>query len=163
MTINEYQKKAERTINHALTQSQRLQEGLLGLNSEAGEAGDILKKHLFQGHELDKEHLIEELGDACWYLSASASALGIDLEEVFARNLKKLEQRYPNGFESEKSVNREVPINIINNDITRERYCDYYECAFIQRIGGVMPRNGCRYKCTRYPHPCLYLTSYHDR
>ena len=56
MTINEYQKAAYRTANQSLTDSQQLQNGLMGLNGESGECIDILKKHLFQGHDLDKYH-----------------------------------------------------------------------------------------------------------
>lgn len=62
MTINEYQKAAYRTANQSLTDSQQLQNGLMGLNGESGECIDILKKHLFQGHDLDKYHIAKELG-----------------------------------------------------------------------------------------------------
>lgn len=79
MTINEYQKAAYRTANQSLTDSQQLQNGLMGLNGESGECIDILKKHLFQGHDLDKYHIAKELGDVAWYLAVSAQALGFDL------------------------------------------------------------------------------------
>ena len=75
MTINEYQKAAYRTANQSLTDSQQLQNGLMGLNGESGECIDILKKHLFQGHDLDKYHIAKELGDVAWYLAVSAQAL----------------------------------------------------------------------------------------
>ena len=67
---------------------------------------DILKKYLFQGHELDKEHLAEELGDVAWYLSVAADALGYSLQEIFKMNIEKLRERYPDGFEEERSINR---------------------------------------------------------
>ena len=47
-----------------------LENGLMGLCGEAGEAMDILKKFLFQGHELDMKHLAKEFGDVVWYLDA---------------------------------------------------------------------------------------------
>lgn len=78
----------------------------MGLNGEAGEAIDILKKHLFQGHSLDKEHLAKELGDVAWYLAITADAIGYDLEKVMMLNLDKLKDRYPDGFSSENSVKR---------------------------------------------------------
>ena len=74
MTINEYQKNALRTANKSLTPFQQLKNGVMGLNGEAGECIDILKKHLFQGHELDREHIAKELGDIAWYLALSADA-----------------------------------------------------------------------------------------
>jgi NTP pyrophosphatase (non-canonical NTP hydrolase) len=78
----------------------------MGLNGEAGECIDILKKALFQGHDLDKERLAGELGDVAWYLAVSADAIGYDLETIFKKNIEKLNKRYPNGFDAEKSVHR---------------------------------------------------------
>lgn len=79
----------------------------MGLNGEAGEALDILKKILFQGHGIDRNHIALELGDIAWYLALSADAIGYDLETIMSMNIEKLKARYPNGFETERSVNRE--------------------------------------------------------
>lgn len=95
LTPNEYQKQAARTMDKTLTPNGLLQEGLMGLNGEAGECSEILKKHLFQKQTLDKEHLAEELGDVAWYLAESAHAIGYDLEKILKMNLRKLEERYP--------------------------------------------------------------------
>lgn len=108
-SANDYQKKALRTEAGSCADSQRLVQGLMGLAGEAGEAIDILKKHMFQGHELDKEHIAEELGDVAWYLAVSADAIGYSLSDIFSKNIEKLEQRYPNGFEPKRSVNRGHP------------------------------------------------------
>lgn len=106
MTINEYQKAAYRTANQSLTYSQQLQNGLMGLNGESGECIDILKKHLFQGHDLDKYHIAKELGDVAWYLAVSAQALGFDLETILQMNVEKLKARYPHGFDAGHSQHR---------------------------------------------------------
>lgn len=106
MTINEYQKAAYRTANQSLTDSQQLQNGLMGLNGESGECIDILKKHLFQGHDLDKYHIAKELGDVAWYLAVSAQALGFDLETILQMNVEKLKVRYPHGFDAGHSQHR---------------------------------------------------------
>ena len=106
MTINEYQQAALRTANKSLTPIEQLTNGLMGLNGEAGEAIDILKKHLFQGHELDSEHMAKELGDVAWYLAVSANAIGYDLETVMQMNVDKLKARYPDGFDAEHSLHR---------------------------------------------------------
>ena len=106
MTINEYQQLAMRTLNPALGEKDVLINGVMGLCGEAGEAIDIVKKHLAQGHPLDREALLKELGDVAWYLAETAHALGADLESVLAGNIEKLRRRYPEGFASEKSIDR---------------------------------------------------------
>ena len=106
MTINEYQNLALRTLNPSLSQKDVLINGVMGLCGESGEAIDIVKKHLAQGHDLDREHLIQELGDIAWYLAETASALDVSLEEVLQRNIEKLQKRYPEGFSKERSENR---------------------------------------------------------
>lgn len=106
MTINEYQKLALRTKNPKLNSIKLLQNGVMGLNGEAGECIDLVKKHLFQDHELDVEHLAKELGDVAWYLAISANAIGYDLETILQMNVDKLKARYPEGFDLGMSVHR---------------------------------------------------------
>ena len=106
MTANKYQHQALRTLNPALDKRDVLINGVMGLCGEAGEAIDIVKKHLAQGHELDREGLIKELGDVAWYLAETAWALDVPLEKVLQRNLDKLRARYPDGFDSERSIGR---------------------------------------------------------
>ena len=107
MTINEYQKLAMATLNPALDRKDVLINGVMGLCGESGEAIDIVKKWLAQGHELDKEKLAKELGDVAWYLAETAWALDIPLEEILQANIDKLKKRYPQGFDSNRSVHRE--------------------------------------------------------
>ena len=106
MTINEYQKLAMTTLNPELSEKDVLINGVMGLCGESGEAIDIVKKHLAQGHDLDRDALIKELGDIAWYLAETATALDVSLEEVFSRNIEKLKKRYPDGFDPERSVHR---------------------------------------------------------
>ena len=113
MTGNEYQKKAMRTASANKTKSwimigykQLLLNGVMGLNGEAGECIDVVKKHLFQGHDLDRDKLIDELSDVMWYVAITAQGLGVSLDEIMQHNDDKLLKRYPNGFEAEKSINR---------------------------------------------------------
>lgn len=63
------------TLNPALDKKDVLINGVMGLCGESGEAIDIVKKWLMQGHEPDKEHLVRELGDVAWYLAEAATAL----------------------------------------------------------------------------------------
>lgn len=106
MTINEYQQLAMITLNPSLDKKDVLINGVMGLCGESGEAIDIVKKHLAQGHALDREALLKELGDIAWYLAETAYALDATLEEVLEGNIYKLKLRYPQGFETVRSIDR---------------------------------------------------------
>ena len=106
MTINEYQELAMTTLNPELSKKDVLINSVMGLCGESGEAIDIVKKWMAQGHELDREHLVKELGDIAWYLAEAATALEIPLEQILQANIDKLKKRYPEGFEVAKSVER---------------------------------------------------------
>jgi NTP pyrophosphatase (non-canonical NTP hydrolase) len=107
MTIKEYQELAMRTVNPDLDKRDMLINSVMGLCGESGEAIDIVKKWFAHGHELDREHLKKELGDIAWYLAEAATALDISLDEVLEANIEKLKKRYPEGFATEKSINRD--------------------------------------------------------
>ena len=106
MTINEYQELAMTTLNPELDKKEVLINSVMGLCGESGEAIDIVKKWLAQGHELDKEHLAKELGDIAWYLAEAAFVLDMKLEDILKANIEKLKKRYPEGFEVKRSVTR---------------------------------------------------------
>ena len=106
MEADKYQKLAMKTLNPELSERDVLINGVMGLCGESGEAIDIVKKHLAQGHPLDKEALAKELGDICWYVAETAQLLGYDLETIMTMNIEKLKKRYPDGFSREDSINR---------------------------------------------------------
>lgn len=106
MDASEYQKRAMTTLNPALEKKDVLINSVMGLCGESGEAIDIVKKWLAQGHTLDKEHLAKELGDIAWYLAEAATALDLSLGDILQANLDKLEKRYPDGFETRRSLSR---------------------------------------------------------
>lgn len=106
MTVNDYQKLAMVTLNPKLSKQEILLNGVMGLCGESGEAIDLVKKHLFQGHALDQQAIAKELGDIAWYLAETATALDIPLETIFETNIEKLKKRYPDGFNARRSVNR---------------------------------------------------------
>lgn len=108
MTINEYQ-RLRCARSHASPPTPSLIFAFwkgLWANGEAGEAIDLMKKVLFQGHEFDREHMAKELGDIAWYLAVSADAIGYDLESILQMNVDKLRTRYPDGFSTEQSLHR---------------------------------------------------------
>ena len=106
MTANEYQKLAMTTLNPCLSEQDVLINAVMGLCGESGEVIDMVKKHIAQGHELDREKMIKELGDVAWYLAEIAHAIGVPLEDVLQRNIDKLKERYAEGFKTKDSVNR---------------------------------------------------------
>ena len=89
---------------------ERLLTAGVGINAEGGEFLEIIKKMIFQGkpfNEDNREHMIIELGDLMWYAAQACMALEVSFDEVIARNVKKLEARYPGGaFDVDYSENR---------------------------------------------------------
>lgn len=106
MENSEYQRLAQRTAAPDLELNQALTIGGLGIAGEAGEVADHIKKIVFHQHDLDKAKLAEEMGDVLWYIALLCNALDISLGDVMAANIRKLEARYPAGFNSERSRNR---------------------------------------------------------
>lgn len=107
MSPNEYQRLALRTASEESMENPTL-NGVLGLGGESGECLDLVKKHLFQGHELDKAKMAKELGDVAWYLALTAYGIGYDLEDILRMNIDKLRARYPDGFDAEHSLHRKA-------------------------------------------------------
>jgi NTP pyrophosphatase (non-canonical NTP hydrolase) len=90
-----YEKAAARTINPSLDEKGRMIDAAAGLAEESGEVLSIIRKHLYQGRELDRDKLEKELGDALWCLAMTAKAAGLSLDAIAAANIGKLEARHP--------------------------------------------------------------------
>lgn len=106
MDGNKYQELAMRTNRPEATQEENIVNGCLGLSGETGEVCDIVKKCMFQGHELEKERIADELGDVLWYVALTAKGIEYSLNDIMEHNIEKLKKRYPDGFEEERSINR---------------------------------------------------------
>ena len=94
MDFSEYETAAARTINPALDANGRLIDAAAGLAEEAGEALSLVRKHLYQGKELDRDKLEKELGDVLWCLAMTARAAGLSLEAIATENIAKLRERH---------------------------------------------------------------------
>lgn len=70
-----------------------------------GEAGEVARS-LQAGEPYDLPKAAKEIGDACWYLAALCTTLGLDLGEIMAANIEKLKARYPDGYNSADSLKR---------------------------------------------------------
>lgn len=107
MTPNEYQKLAARTINTNLTNFEKSMHSLHGMVGEIGELHSIYQKY-YQGHEFDRVHIKKELGDLLWFIAEYCTAKNWNLEDIMQMNIDKLRARYPEGFDTENSLNRKV-------------------------------------------------------
>ena len=94
MTLDEYQKAAARTLNARLNDQEKLLDAAAGIAEEAGEVLAHVRKHLYQGRELDRERLAEELGDVLWCVAAVATVSGLDLNSIARQNQQKLAARH---------------------------------------------------------------------
>lgn len=108
MTLNEYQALAQRTSRNDISPDDHLFNGILGLAGETGECADLVKKCFFQDGRDIHEDLKDEVGDVLWYVVEVISAMGWTLEEVAQHNVDKLRKRYPEGFDADRSLHREV-------------------------------------------------------
>ena len=84
----------------------RLLTAALGLGSETGEFVEIVKKMVLQGKPPSEDnifHMKRELGDIMWYWATACSSLGLDPYEVIHENQVKLEARYGEKFEVQRS------------------------------------------------------------
>ena len=106
MTMNQYQKLAEKTSGAGESGERRQIIAALGLAGEAGEFANMIKKLTAHGHPIDKKELADELGDVLWYLAEAATACELELDHIAKMNIEKLSARYPEGFSQERSRNR---------------------------------------------------------
>lgn len=84
--------------------SLRVVHAALGLQDEVGEIAKATKSHLFYGAPLDTVNLVEEVGDALWYLALLCDALKVPMSFVMDRNIRKLRKRFPERFTSEAAA-----------------------------------------------------------
>ena len=105
MKLDEYQSLAARTINPGLDRTQTIHHALFEMSSEMGEISGIYQKQL-QGHPIDETHLQKEIGDLLWGIAELCTANTFSMDEIAHMNIRKLRERYPDGFDPERSMNR---------------------------------------------------------
>ena len=97
VTLDEYQRTAARTLNSSLDDREKLLDAAAGIAEEAGEVLAHVRKHLYQGRELNRERLAEELGDVLWCVAAVATMCDLDLSAIAHQNQEKLAARHPSS------------------------------------------------------------------
>jgi len=103
MTPNDYLKLSSRTAT-----KEDFTHVTLGLITESAEFADIVKKNYAYDKPFDKVNAVEELGDLLWYVAMAMRLLDTDFETVFQINIEKLRARYPDGFDKDKAMFRDV-------------------------------------------------------
>ena len=93
-----FQREARRSLRDDLPYEAMCSNMCMGLAGEIGEVIDIMKKHIYQGKELDITDVIEEVGDVLWYIANFCNINNITMDECMESNIKKLRKRFPNGF-----------------------------------------------------------------
>ena len=108
MKIEEYAPLALRTVKTLGSDNSDLMHMAAGISGESGEVLDLIKKTFAYGKPLDRDHLIEELGDLYWYYNGLLDLIGVTMDDVLNKNIAKLEARYPGfTFDADKAINRD--------------------------------------------------------
>ena len=97
MTFTEYQDDAKRT-SAPNRDDRELLISACGLAGEAGEVVELIKKYVGHGQTPSLTRIGEELGDVLWYVADIASRYDLNLDGIAANNIRKLRERYPDGF-----------------------------------------------------------------
>lgn len=105
MRVNEYQLLAARTINPDLAKWEMEEHALHGMVGEIGELHSMYQKK-YQGHTYPEDYYKKELGDLLWFIAEYCTVMGWELDEIAQLNIDKLKARFPQGFETGKSLHR---------------------------------------------------------
>lgn len=93
MDMDRYQDATEQTAIYPDEDGDGIAYTVLGLNGEAGECAEKVKKAMRDGDPRYLDGLEDELGDVLWYLARLADELGFSLDDIAERNLDKLLDR----------------------------------------------------------------------
>ncbi len=103
MTGNKYQELVKRTMKFKNGTAEM--HAIHGMIGEIGEVHSLFHR-VYQGHDFDEEHAKKELGNLLWFIAEYCTAMNWCLEDVMQLNINKLMERYPEGFEAERSLHR---------------------------------------------------------
>jgi NTP pyrophosphatase (non-canonical NTP hydrolase) len=106
MNTKQYQQEVKRTLNYNVSANEIISMLCMGIAGEVGELIGQLKKNIYHNHPVDRNNIILEIGDLMWYIANLCNRFNINLEKVFDKNIEKLMLRYPDGFNSDRSRNR---------------------------------------------------------
>lgn len=108
ISIEEYQELSKRTnakLQSALLDNVHM---ILGMQTETAEISDVFKKSIAYGRDMDWVNVKEELGDLMFYVVNMCNINGWDLRDILETNIEKLKLRFPEKFEKDKALNRDL-------------------------------------------------------
>ena len=125
------------------TKETRIQQGIIGAASETGELLDALKKHMFQDRPINVANIKEECGDLWFYMTELMAAVDTNIFEVMKMNVAKLKQRYPDGFNTQKSIDRDTDQEReILEEISSKSSCE--SCVDTECSSKPLPQRVCK-------------------
>lgn len=123
-------KPGQDILNEMAPDQMHLLHMAVGVSGEAGELLDAIKKMAVYQKQLDRENVLEEVGDILFYLEGICSLLGFTREDAIKANIKKLEKRYKDGYSNKAAQeradkNEDKPIDVIIYDGTGQPEDDH--------------------------------------
>lgn len=103
-----YAKYAEMTLAKLTSKKDDDLHMIMGIATEAGELMDVYKKNHAYGKDIDIYNVREEIGDLMWYIINLCNLHGWDITDIMRTNIRKLRERYPNKFNQEDALNRDL-------------------------------------------------------
>jgi NTP pyrophosphatase (non-canonical NTP hydrolase) len=135
MTLTEYQDDAKRTAAPNRDDKEILISAC-GLAGETGEVVELIKKYVGHGKTPSPTRISEELGDVLWYVADIASRYDLNLDGIAANNIRKLRERYPNGFNGGQVDNStEIRPSTILRDLLADAMAEVERLDIASRCG----------------------------
>src|SRR5215216_502430 len=102
--VNTLAKPGADIVSSLTAENAHLLHMAVGISGEAGELIDAVKKAAIYNKQIDRENIIEELGDIEFYMEGLRQGLGITREETIESNISKLSKRYGSGKYSDQQA-----------------------------------------------------------
>lgn len=77
----------------AMSKHNRQEYTVIGLAAEAGEVLSLAQKAKRNYRYIDRDKLIDELGDVLWYFTGICNEFDIDTDDIIKFNMEKLKER----------------------------------------------------------------------
>lgn len=104
--VGQKKKPGEVIVSQMTPAKADLMHMAVGVAGESGELLDAVKRHVFYNKPLDRENVVEELGDLEFYMEGLRQRAGITREETLLKNIEKLDIRYARGFTDAEAAAR---------------------------------------------------------
>lgn len=169
MELSDYAAQAMNTEASAEdTPAIRVRHAEMGLFTEAAEIMDALKKFFYYGKAVDRQNLLEEIGDVAWYVAIPVNHLELTFADFSPRNhlvsaelseedalmllARRLMQqaamfsRYAVDLEREGRFDRTSVVSLLGNMIGLLRaMCDILDAEFEEVLAGNIAKLKARY------------------